>query len=433
MKKYIKIESFGVIDVNAFVLIGASSKRADKSKIGFFGSGLKYSISFLLRNKIDFKVFADYNEIQFDTEPVLFRDIEFSTIKVNGQLTSMTTDMGIDWLHWFIIRELYCNAIDEGGHQITIVTEQDVKPLEGHTVFYIHVTPEFQSIVDKWDDYISMNRRDVLYESKGDRIFTGGDRKIIYRKGVQCHLTPSSKSAYHYDMSWIEINESRTIKYEWQFNDKIVSYLKKCPDLYVVAGLLNLINETWEKELDWESSPQDFHQVWCDLLSEFTLVPIENGGFWSEIIAKQPEHYKVLPGRLCTGVKFAFPNEIRVIGNVNGGEEVKWRVIDELNKRQESLLKDCIEFLKLSDYLITHEITVVDFINKRRLGMADLKNKKILLSVKLFDMGRKEIVSALIEENEHLITGFEDETREFQNHFIGKYITALEEKTGKYL
>ena len=39
MKKYIKIESKGIIDPQAFILLGASTKRADDSKIGFFGSG----------------------------------------------------------------------------------------------------------------------------------------------------------------------------------------------------------------------------------------------------------------------------------------------------------------------------------------------------------------------------------------------------------
>ena len=58
--KFIKIESKGNIDPQAFVLLGASTKRDDESKIGFFGSGLKYSIAYLLRNNIEFKVFSEY-------------------------------------------------------------------------------------------------------------------------------------------------------------------------------------------------------------------------------------------------------------------------------------------------------------------------------------------------------------------------------------
>jgi len=56
MKTFLKIQSKGEIETEAFTLIGASSKRNDETKIGYFGSGLKYSIAALLRNNIDFKI-----------------------------------------------------------------------------------------------------------------------------------------------------------------------------------------------------------------------------------------------------------------------------------------------------------------------------------------------------------------------------------------
>ena len=39
--KYLKISNKGEIDPNAFRLRGASTKRNDEMKIGFFGIGLK--------------------------------------------------------------------------------------------------------------------------------------------------------------------------------------------------------------------------------------------------------------------------------------------------------------------------------------------------------------------------------------------------------
>ena len=66
--KTIKITSYGEIDIRAFSKMGASSKRQDGSKIGMFGSGLKYSLAFLLRNKIPFRVFSGYREVKFTTQ-----------------------------------------------------------------------------------------------------------------------------------------------------------------------------------------------------------------------------------------------------------------------------------------------------------------------------------------------------------------------------
>ena len=65
MKQFLKIQSSGEIEQEAFTLIGASSKRGDQTKIGYFGSGLKYSIAALLRNNIEFKVFQGEKEIEF--------------------------------------------------------------------------------------------------------------------------------------------------------------------------------------------------------------------------------------------------------------------------------------------------------------------------------------------------------------------------------
>ena len=59
---YLKISNKGNIDINAFRLMGASTKRGS-DKIGFFGSGLKYGISTLLREGIGLRVFSGIEEI----------------------------------------------------------------------------------------------------------------------------------------------------------------------------------------------------------------------------------------------------------------------------------------------------------------------------------------------------------------------------------
>ena len=59
--------------------------------------------------------------------------------------------------------------------------------------------------------------------------------------------------------------------------------------------------------------------------------------------------------------------------------------------------------------------------------------KTILLSEKVFDMGTREVVNTMIEENEHLKTGYSDETRQFQTHLINLLISSFEDKAGRYL
>ena len=71
--KYLKISNKTEIDVRAFSLLGACTKRGDNTKIGYFGSGLKYAIATLVRMKIPFEVYSGLNKITIETKPEDFR------------------------------------------------------------------------------------------------------------------------------------------------------------------------------------------------------------------------------------------------------------------------------------------------------------------------------------------------------------------------
>lgn len=429
-KKFIKIESQGMIDPQAFALLGASTKRNDDSKIGFFGSGLKYSIAYLLRNNIEFKVYSEYREITFTTKPTSFRDKDFNLIIVDGKETSMTTDMGIDWEAWFIVREIYCNAIDEGESSIRIVSEQECVPIENKTVFYIEVTDNFKELIANWELYFSEKRADLFAYDSTASYYTGGDNLIIYRKGVRCLLNKETNCIFNYDLDWVQINESRVIKSDFDFRWNLSMQLKSVTDKRIINRILDNIIDTWEYDLFWNSATMKYSNQWLYCIDNRILVPYENAGFWADEISISPSMYLILPSKMVDGLKERF-EEVKVIGKNDECASSEMKVVEKLNERQQSLFNDAKEFLKEAGYAIESEIVIVRFAKLDRLGLA--LNNKIYLSEKLFNMGRKEIVSAIIEEQEHINTGFQDETRAFQNHFIMKYITEIENRIGKYL
>jgi len=141
--KYLKIQSRGEIEKRAFTLIGNSTKRGDSSQIGMFGSGLKYAISALLRNNINFQVFSGTEEMKFSLKSEGFRGNDFQVICIDGQETSFTASMGgDDWDNPFApIREIYSNALDEDEEAI-IDEAYSVHGNEGTTSFYIQMTPD---------------------------------------------------------------------------------------------------------------------------------------------------------------------------------------------------------------------------------------------------------------------------------------------------
>src|SRR6185312_15986803 len=229
-KKYILIQNEGEIETNSFELIGASTKRGESGKIGFFGSGLKYSIAYMMRKGIDFRVYSGLNELHFSTVKEKLKDKEFDRICINGKPTSYTVTMGPTWTKdWFVLREVYCNALDEGTCTM-IKDTQDVNPSVGKTRIYIELTQELHEVVGNWDAYFA-DERTPLFTSGS--IFTayisqedGGVREqqmtvyqktkgVLYRKGIRVH--ENSMFLYDYGMDAVAINEDRTAKGTYMF------------------------------------------------------------------------------------------------------------------------------------------------------------------------------------------------------------------------
>src|SRR5687767_6513942 len=120
--KYLKIQNNGELDIRLVALMGGTTKANDRYKIGQFGTGLKYTLAFLFRNNLEFKIFCGEQEVSIHTEVEDIRGEKFEIICINGQRTSITTKMGEDWKPWMIIRELWCNALDEGGAEKEITS-----------------------------------------------------------------------------------------------------------------------------------------------------------------------------------------------------------------------------------------------------------------------------------------------------------------------
>lgn len=436
--KFIKIKSKGEIDEKAFYLLGASSKREDSTKIGMFGSGLKYSLAFLLRNNIPFKVFSGYREVKFSINKQKFRDKEFDIIYVNDKETSLTTDMGgIDWKSWSVIREIYSNAMDEGDALIEIIEENsvfDCQPIEDFTTFYIQINDDFQEIIDNWNLYFSEKRTDLVYHDKDfNQLYNGGDTNLIYRKGIRCHFTEKTKSIFHYDLSWVKINESRILSDEWTFRYNLVKFLKCINNKSVVHRILYNINDYWEKTLDWSyHGSVPFSDFWLTEIGDKYVIPYENAGFWDEEIKLLKSKCIILPSILIQALKNCFGDKIKCIGEGDSdSSKSDKKLINELTNRERYLLEEALGFLKEVKYEVKFPVKICKFVNQEILGQAE--KETIFISDKVFNMGKREIINTIIEENHHLITGHQDETRAMQTSLINLVITQMEERLGKYL
>lgn len=224
---FLKITNKGLICAEDLMLIGSSSKREQTGKIGMFGSGWKYALSWLIRNDLTPTIYSGQYHLKIGSNVKLHRDTPVQVITVDGQETSLTTQMGPKWTGWMAIREILSNAIDEGGHTITTVWAPEFKGEQDKTVVYIPMNGELSDVMLKFDAYFAFYRKES-YVTPVARIFfkTEQSNFNIYRKGIRCFDT-SNKTGTDFDFTDININEDRLTN-ETHINNEIRKVFE-CP------------------------------------------------------------------------------------------------------------------------------------------------------------------------------------------------------------
>lgn len=419
--KYLRITNAGEIEPQALHLVGASTKRNDASKIGQFGSGNKYAMAYLLRNGYGLRVFSGENEIPIETKPEEFRDNTYNLIYIAGEKTSITTEMGKDWSFWQAMREIYCNAIDEGGHSIDFV--QEIKPESGVTQFYILNKGDAMDFIHNFDNYFAINKK-VLFECPVGRILEkSGTTANIYRKGIRCSNS-SKPSCYDYDFNEIMINEDRIVMYGWQVEEKIWDLIYQCTDKEVIRNILIHSGNGEYVEgslsdisrLSTDGISEEFKQV----VSDIKIAPKGLSGLLD------PDEFgstTIIPTKIFESVR-AFISDDNVAHKfkmTNAG--ALFRKIERTLLHNETMRK-AMDFLNEAGYEIPYEIHLCVFDEKNVLGCAF--QGEIYISDVCMEMGVSQVVNTIIEEYIHIKYECQDKTRKMQTAIITELVSYMQ-------
>lgn len=428
--EWIKIQSKGEIEPEAFSLIGASSKRNDSTKIGFFGSGLKYSIAALLRNKIDFKVFCGKREIIFSVVDKQFRGETFGAICIDGVETSLTTTMGgSDWdLAFAPFREIYSNALDE-DEDVLLSETNTVEGKFETTTFLIKKTPEIGEFYRNIFDYFCLRNPNVLYSNDYFSIYPKAKNgKIkLFRKGILCYegVAESELALFSYNSPDFTINESRVLSNQSIAKYQLAKGWKTTTDEKLISQLLDGLegsNATYyEHMIAWDSWIS-FSSAWFDVCKNMKFVPVEMVMFCKE---SQLVGRRMLPKSLLLELYRKFP-ELDILGLSESAGSVNYVVDENPPENLVNKVLDAIVILNDSRYggrMKDLDIHYAKFEDERVLGLAD--KGKTILSTRLEDDDVAYIAKIIIEENEHNRSGCKDETRAFQNHLLKLYYDEL--------
>lgn len=414
--KYLRITNKGEIDIDALHLLGASTKRGDDSKIGFFGSGNKYALALLLRQKIAFHIFSGTSEVEIETRNTSFRDQSFDIMYINGERTSITTETGPKWELVDALRELWCNALDEGE---AIIQEFDGLPhgMENMTSIFLPFEP-FRSIWESWDQYYTT--RTPIYSDftgQGSIFERRHPTPRVYRKNVWC-IDPSNlpgghdkipNSIFDYDLPYLPLDENRKLKEVWSLKSQLQHLWYDCKDVHLIRRLLlslsewGLESDIFQSSMGWTMGP-----VWHDLRSELEG-RITTRGLMGMVPSERKEKMLVLPLGLFEDLRDQLKIEPAHSGRARFGyKEVE--MSDALQERvaawQDLMYKRGIN--------VIYRIACAEFSDDDILGCAETRTKTIVVSKKHETLSFNELCKTLMEEYIHLRYNVSDESRGMQ-------------------
>jgi hypothetical protein len=419
--KYLKIQNDGELDIRLVALMGGTTKANDKYKIGQFGTGLKYTMAYLLRNNVDFKIFCGETEAKITAEKEVIKETEFEIIYIDGTRTSITTGMGQQWSPWMIIRELWCNALDEGGELRETVYESGLIGHAGKTTFYIQMLPDIQDVLDKWRQYFIQDRTPMWEDSEYAIHANGKDDNLkIYKQGVLIYQHPTP-SLFSYDIKSADINELR--EFRGIVSMEIFRALRS-PNNEVVTHFLNNITEDMyegsELEYDWFTS---FANIWKETIDTRRIAQSGDSSYYSERgTSIDFSNVIELPKRVYKALVKSFNGIGALIMTDSNTEFFESPCPDVANKINES-----IKILADAGYPMNPSVTISYgvFRETNQTHASDRQLKKILISEAAKQLSVANIVNILVEENEYLQTNMRKDSLAYARHFVGLLVSKI--------
>jgi hypothetical protein len=439
--KYLLIQNQGLIDPLGIVLMGASPKRGDNTKIGEFGTGNKYSTATMLAHGIPFRIFSGMSEIHVKTKPIVFEGKTFDKIYLekDGEVidTTLTAQMGPQWKPWYAIREVYCNAIDAGGHQVIPMTE-NVQPSEGVTRFYIGITEEVEPVIANWNKYFSADRLDIFEELPGLKLHYRLDKGLrIYRKGVLVHEDDQIDGLFDYDLENAEINEMRILTSMYSTKWEIEKIIDRHASVDLIRRILKNIHiaiiekkRILEQDMSLGYFANENKANWQEAIKGFNFVNESVAGRYQD--AQQHDNTLVLPSSIINRLVDNVSNEITTFGVPRNGVKHPHKNI-EIDDAQSAMIEECIAFLDKAGLDFNGmNIQCVEFDNYAIRGTTDMK-KNIYIGKSALEAGKRAVAEVLLEEWFHIESKMGDETRAFQNYILNKVLLEYEKRLCIYL
>lgn len=253
MNKILKISNKWLLDINELRLLWCTSKSWE-STIGKFGTWLKYALSVLIRNDIDFNIYLWKQKVNIQTESIKIRDKDFERVIIDFETTSITTNLWVEWTVWQGLREFIANWLDEWW-DYEIVDEFFLYDNITTVTFDYSQIEEYMDDFDFWD-WIEVEDWYFYKKSKWweySKVFK--EWFLVYEANGWWE--------FDYRIDSLKINESRMAEDRWE----VWRWIAKIQQLMNKEDVEKIV-ELWEYSIANHSSSDKLWEWWNDIKSE---------------------------------------------------------------------------------------------------------------------------------------------------------------------
>lgn len=268
----IVFETPGLMDLRSITLIGVNAKPNTDSPIGYFGTGLKYSIATLMRIGAEITIYIGDKRWCVSKRPEDFRGSPYTRLRLVSPRTIGGVAMGYhshdlpyamehgrNWEPWMVFRELESNTRDEKG--VTYITPRDPGPTVLETTRIVVRHPD---IVKAFEDRDSIFLPGHLPTASSGVDIQDKGSEYLYRRGVRAYKPHKSCLMTYNFLDNLVLTEDRTIRDESYARVLLGQAVQRHDSEYLIEKILTCGKDYWEHDLifsDYIAPSAAFHRV----------------------------------------------------------------------------------------------------------------------------------------------------------------------------